>query len=226
MTSTHLCRLALVALLVICAGAARSEGQANRAATGAATTTTTATTTRPTQGAATTRPIGLPDAWFGTWHGPTQIMLASGEAAGHFTMSLEIALAPGQPAGALPVYAWAITYEMEGKKQVRPYLLRVVTDAAGQGQPGHFVLDETNGILVDQFLVGRTMQGHFVVEAGGRRAVLNARYELGQDDAGRPAITVEIATYDGNEARRSGAAQNGVESRRLLRVQRAVLTKQ
>ena len=176
--------------------------------------------------APSTRPAGLPEAWFGSWRGTVQVMRPGGEVASEFGMSLEIGPAPDQPAGALPAYAWAITYEMGDQKQTRPYLLRIATDEAGQPRPGHFVLDERNGILVDQFLVGKVMQGHFIVESNGRRQILHARYELVQDEAGQPAIDTEIATYDGDESRRSTLDGGGVDSRRLLRLQAGMLKRQ
>jgi hypothetical protein len=174
---------------------------------------------------AATAPVGLPEAWFGKWEGPTQTIRPGGEVAGEFAMGLEIGPAPAQPAGGLPVYNWAISYTQGQNTQARPYLLRIATDEAGKALPGHFILDERNGILVDQFLLGSTMQGHFIVISRERRQILHARYELTTHE-GKPAIEVEIATYDGNETRRSAVAEGGVESRRLLRVQRGILLKQ
>lgn len=172
-----------------------------------------------------TAPAGLPDAWFGKWLGATEVIRPGGVVAGQFAMGLEIGPAPDQPAGGPPVYTWAISYTQGQSTQTRPYLLRVATDAAGAALPGHFVLDERNGILVDQFLVGQTIQGHFIVISQNLRQILHARYELITHD-GKPAIEVEIATYDGNQARTSAVGEGGVESRRLVRVQRGILVKQ
>ena len=172
---------------------------------------------------------GLPAAWFGTWRGEAQAIAPGGHVGGRFGMALEIGpdADPSRPAGAPPVYAWAITYEQGEQRQTRPYLLRLAADEQGNARPGHFVLDERNGIFVDQFLVGEVMEGHFIVSAaGGRTSILHSRYELTTAPDGRPAIRVEIATYDGDEARQSAVGDGGVQSRRLLRVQRALLVKQ
>lgn len=175
--------------------------------------------------APTTVPAGLPDAWFGKWQGATEVIRPGGEVAGQFAMGLEIGPAPDQPAGGPSVYTWAISYTQGQTTQTRPYLLRLATDESGAPLPGHFVLDERNGILVDQFLVGRTMQGHFIVISQDLRQILHARYELITHE-GKPAIEVEIATYDGNQARTSVLGEGGVESRRLMRIQRGILAKQ
>ncbi len=180
----------------------------------------------PAQPAPATRPAVLGEEWFGRWYGPTQVVLPGGRVLGEFSMGIEIGPAPDQPAGAAPVYLWSITYEMGDNVQTRPYLLRIAVDDAGNPLPGHFVLDQRTGILVDQFLVDRTMQGHFIVTSGEDRQILHARYELIKDEAGKPALEVEISTYDGNEQRRTGAGAGGVDSRRLLRLQRGVLARQ
>lgn len=173
-----------------------------------------------------TRPAGLPEAWFGAWRGTAQIVLPGGEAGGQFEMGLDIAPADDQPAGTDPVYDWAITYTQGQNTQTRPYLLRIARDEEGRILPGHFVLDERNGIFVDQFLIDQAIQGHFIVISGERRQILHARYELIEHEA-KPAIEVEIATYDGNESRRSVLGQTGaVESRRLVRLQRGILVRQ
>jgi len=175
-----------------------------------------------------TQPAGLPEAWLGRWHGDVSVVVPGGQVAGTFQMTLEIAAAPEQGAEGPPVYTWGITYVRGETRQTLPlpYLLRMATNETGAILPGHFVLDERNGILVDQFLVGETMQGHFIVNSGGRLQILNARYELVTGSEGKPAIEVEIASYDGNEARRSTVNEGGVESRRLLKVQKGILRKE
>jgi hypothetical protein len=174
------------------------------------------------------QPAGLPQGWLGRWHGDVNVVAPGGQVAGTFQMTLEIAAAPDKGSPSLPVYTWAITYIRGDTKQTLPlpYLLRMATSEAGAVLPGHFVLDQQNGILVDQFLVGQTMQGHFIVNSSGRLQILHARYELVTDEAGNPAMEVEIASYDGNESRRSTVNEGGVESRRLLRVQQGSLKKQ
>ena len=169
--------------------------------------------------------IGLSEDWYGTWQGAAASVRPGGQVTGEYTMGLEIGPSSPKPEGSLPVYTWKITYTQEGQTQSRDYLLRVAADESGKPLPGHFILDQRNGTLVDQFLIGQTIQGHFVVVSRERVQILHARYELISHE-GKPAIEVEIASYDGNEARRSPQGDGGVESRRLERIQRAVLLKQ
>ena len=204
---------AAAALLALCLGSTFLPGQQQPA-------------TQPASPA--TQPVGLPEAWLGRWHGDVNVVVPGGQVAGTFQMTLEIAAAPDQGSAALPVYTWGIVYIRGDTKQTLPlpYLLRMATNEAGAVLPGHFVLDERNGILVDQFLIGQTMQGHFIVNSSGRLQILHARYELVTGSDGKPAIEVEIASYDGNESRRNTVKEGGVESRRLLRVQQGSLKKQ
>jgi hypothetical protein len=209
MSPSRLLTLVFLVILALGGSVARSQQQAAMPATNPAPPST--------------RPASLPDGWIGTWQGDVQVVVPGDQVTGAFTMTLEITPAADQPAGGLPVYTWSITYQQGDQQQRRDYLLRLATDAAGAVVPGHFVLDQKNGILVDQFLVGRMMQGHFIVNSGGLLQILHARYELVADEAGNPAMEMEIATYDGNESRRSTVEQGGVESRRLVRVQKGVL---
>ena len=134
MISHRLLPLAAAALLGLCLASSPPE---------------TAPTNLPQETQPTTRPAGLPATWLGQWRGEVQVLVPGGAVAGAFQMVLEVSHAPEQPAGGLPVYMWAITYEQGENRQTRPYLLRLATDETGSVLPGHFVLDERNGILVD-----------------------------------------------------------------------------
>lgn len=70
-------------------------------------------------------------------------------------MNMELQIQPGDSAGA---YTWQIVYG-QATEDNRPYLLRPRDPAAG-----HWVIDERNGILLDQFWVGQKFCGAFTVQ--------------------------------------------------------------
>lgn len=120
----------------------------------------------------------LPQPWLGTWDGDCTLT-SSGQATRTFGMKLEVG-----PVDQGEGYTWRTTYELEGDApQVRDYRL-LPTQA-----PGHFIVDEQNGILIDAFLLGESvMVESFFIGSNG--SLLNARWEVDGDTLG-----VEIPTF-------------------------------
>lgn len=182
--------------------------------------------TQPAAPATAPAPIELDERWLGRWEGSCRVLQPGGLVAGQFTMGLTISRMEEDGENGLPQYNWTIVYDNGQTQQTRPYILKPAVDDNGRPVPGHYLIDEQNGIVVDQFLVGDTMQGHFIVAAGERQTVLHARYALEEAEDGSLGLLVEIASYDGNFARASGEADNGVVSRPMRSVQTGLLLRQ
>lgn len=63
-----------------------------------------------------------------------------------------------QPADTMGQYTWQIIYGDKGEDN-RPYLLKPVDTAKG-----HWIIDERNGILIDQYWVGNRFSSLFTVQ--------------------------------------------------------------
>jgi hypothetical protein len=95
---------------------------------------------------------------------------------------------------------------------VRPYALN-----AAPGEPGRFLLDEKNGIVLEGFLDGDTL--HFAFDADG--TLLVTRYTLE-----KAQIRYEVRTYKPGTVNRPEDTTNKITSLRHSSVQRAVLKRQ
>ncbi|MFO0826669.1 MAG: hypothetical protein U0572_00845 [Phycisphaerales bacterium] len=149
----------------------------------------------------------LPVAWHGTWRGELEI---ASTPAQRVPMELDI-----QPLDGGKRLTWRMTYGDGASKQVRAYEL-LPGDA-----PNRFVIDEKNGILIDQRLEGSTMVSAFEVQGN----LLVSREELVGDE-----LRFEITTYAAAKPRESavgeGDAKTTVKSYPSLGYQRAVLKRQ
>jgi len=95
----------------------------------------------------------FPKDWVGNWKGDL-IWVRSGKTdTSHVAVQLRI-----QPADSINTYTWQLIYGAAGEDN-RPYLLKPVDPAKG-----HWVVDEKNGILLDQFLIGSRLCGAFTVQ--------------------------------------------------------------
>lgn len=95
----------------------------------------------------------FPVNWTGTWKGELQ-WFKTGNAAPQ-KVKMELTIAAGDSAGT---YNWHIQYGEAGADS-RPYLLKPVDT-----EKGHWVVDERNGIILDQFWVGNRLCGAFTVQ--------------------------------------------------------------
>ena len=95
----------------------------------------------------------FPESWIGHWSGELR-WYKTGKATPE-QVKMELRIGRGDSAGT---YTWQIRYGATGEDN-RPYLLKPVDRAAG-----HWVIDERNGILLDQFWVGNRFCGAFTVQ--------------------------------------------------------------
>jgi hypothetical protein len=87
----------------------------------------------------------------GSWKGRLE-WNRPGKPMQHFTMRLNI-----QKTDSAHTYTWQIMYGDEGK-DIRPYLLKLVDSAQN-----HWVIDENNGIVLDNYLLSNCLTGSFTV---------------------------------------------------------------
>lgn len=93
----------------------------------------------------------FPSDWVGNWSGTLQWYSGTNEQAKTVRMQLQIQPVPDSPL----VYTWKLFYGEDAKDQ-RPYLLRAVDTAKR-----HWLIDERNSILLDQFIIGDRLIGSF-----------------------------------------------------------------
>lgn len=96
-----------------------------------------------------------PDAWLGQWKGELVLEKPGQDSARRFPMALEITATDTPTA-----WNWVIIYG-EGEKQDRREYLLVAQDSSYS----HFVMDEQNSILLDQYRIGNRMYSRFSVDS-------------------------------------------------------------
>ncbi len=93
----------------------------------------------------------FPEAWAGEWEGPLEIFNAKGKTM-EIYMGLDI----------LPIdsstYTWTIIYGEGENRQERKYEIK-----KGSEGEGHYIVDEKNSILLDDYLLGNTLYSRFEV---------------------------------------------------------------
>ena len=95
----------------------------------------------------------FPKSWEGQWRGQLHWFKTGQSKAQEINMELRI-----HPAGKPNTWSWQIIYGDETKDN-RPYLL-TSKDSSGI----HWIIDENNGIVLDQFLVADKLCGAFTVQ--------------------------------------------------------------
>lgn len=151
----------------------------------------------------------LPEHWVGRWSGPST-STAPGRPPLKFSMGLDIAPdGPGQ-------WTWTITYDGAQGAQVRRYHLRSSGD-----DPGRFVIDENNGIVLQATLIDGSLYCPFSL--GDQ--TLTAIYRPVSPGTPEARIEFEVITFragDGvDTGGRSGAP--AVRTWPVASLQRAVL---
>jgi hypothetical protein len=104
----------------------------------------------------------FPKNWIGKWKGNLSWFQGLQERQG-VPMELHIL-----PADSTDQYTWRIIYGTTGKDN-RPYLLKPFNK-----ERGHWLIDEQNSIVLDQFLLGNRFCGTFTVDGN---TIMNC-YEL------------------------------------------------
>jgi hypothetical protein len=95
--------------------------------------------------------LTFPKAWEGEWTGELIISTTLGEVQ-RIPMILRI----------LPLddgrHTYTIVYGEDTEENTRPYFLRAVAD-----EPGHFQVDEDNGIVLDEYVINGKLYSRFEV---------------------------------------------------------------
>lgn len=147
----------------------------------------------------------FPKTWLGHWEGELS-WYAGSNAPKKVKMQLKI-----QPADTVGHYTWQLIYGDQAEDN-RPYILKPI-DAS----KGHWVIDERNGIVLDQFLIGQVFSGAFTVM--GSTIVNN--YQLEKD-----RLLVEFYSLPAKPIRQSGEGTQEsptVDSYAVRSYQKAIL---
>jgi hypothetical protein len=155
------------------------------------------------------QPDAFPKSWVGNWKGELHWYKTGTAAPQKVAMILRI-----HPADSAGTYTWQLIYGAGGEDN-RPYKL-IPKDTAGI----HWVVDEQNGILLDQFWVGNKLCGAFTVM---HNTIIN-NYQL---ENGR--LLIEFYSISSKPITTSGDGTDEtpkVDSYRVGSYQRAVLTRQ
>lgn len=151
----------------------------------------------------------FPESWTGNWKGELQWFKAGKADPQKVNMELHI-----RPADSAGQFTWQIVYGKTSEDN-RPYILKP-KDAA----TGHWVIDERNGIVLDQFWVGNKFCGAFTIQGA---TIVNS-YWIEADK-----LLVEFFSIS---AKPLGITGNGtddspkVDTYKVGSYQRAVLTRQ
>lgn len=147
----------------------------------------------------------FPKAWLGHWEGELN-WYAGTNAPKKVKMQLRIF-----PADTAGHYTWQLIYGDKAEDN-RPYILKPI-DAS----KGHWVIDERNSIVLDQFLIGQVFSGAFTVM--GNTIVNN--YQLEKD-----RLMVEFYSLPAKPIRQSGEGTQEsptVDSYSVRSYQKAIL---
>jgi hypothetical protein len=93
----------------------------------------------------------FPHSFVGNWKGSLQWMV-TGKPVQTFTMQLRV-----QPTDTAGVFTWQIIYG-DKEQDNRPYLLKPADPSKN-----HWVIDENNGIVLDNYVFGSCLTGAFTV---------------------------------------------------------------
>ena len=147
------------------------------------------------------------DQWNGTWKG--ELSWYTPGAKTPQSVAMEISIAPVQD--STDQFHWEMVYA-GNYDAVRAYVLQAVDKTKGK-----WMIDEKNGILLEQFLYGNQLTGVFTVQDA---TIVNS-YRVEQDQ-----MTVEFTSFKLSPSLSSGGQSEDippVESYTVYSYQRAVL---
>lgn len=150
----------------------------------------------------------FPESWTGNWKG--ELLWFKTGIKDPQKVNMELRIQRGNSAGN---YTWHIIYGSPSEDS-RPYVLKP-KDAA----KGHWVIDELNGIVLDQFWVGNKFCGAFTVQ--NSTIINNYWLENGKlmiefyTLAAKPLITTGLGTEESPkvDSYRVGGYQKAILSR-------------
>lgn len=125
----------------------------------------------------------LPAEWEGVWKGTLTVAHADGKRE---ELPMELHVGPPSAGGTR---GWKILYAEPGGQTTRPYEIAPV-----EGEPGRFIVDEKNGLFLDNQLVGRILYSQFLV----KNNIVTTRFEVQGD-----AIAVQMSMFDSGSPRQS-----------------------
>lgn len=152
---------------------------------------------------------GFPKSWEGNWKG--ELLWYKGTAKDPQKVNMELHI---QAADSLNKYSWQIIYGSASKDN-RPYTL-IAKDTA----KGHWVIDENNGIVLDQFWIAGKFCGAFTV---GNSTIIN-NYWMDNNK-----LTVEFYNISAKPIATTGKGTEdspSVDSYKVATYQKAVLIRQ
>jgi len=151
----------------------------------------------------------FPDSWTGTWKGELSWYTQGSRTPQ--AVAMEIRIAPVQD--STDQFHWEMVYAND-YDAIRSYVLKAVNKSRGK-----WLIDEKNGILLEQFLYGDMLTGVFTVQ----QATIVNNYRVEQD-----MMTVEFISYKAEPSLKSGGQSEDippVESYTVNSYQRAVLNR-
>lgn len=119
----------------------------------------------PTQAEEAEKIYAWPADWLGTWAGSMKVRSIGSDKVQLYPMKLMVA-----ETDTTGKWAWTLTYGEGEKADVRPYIL-IAQDSTNS----HFIIDEKNSILLDQYLVGNHFISRF--EVNGNLLIMDVRHE-------------------------------------------------
>ncbi|MBD1584940.1 hypothetical protein HC733_22280 [Pseudoalteromonas sp. S16_S37] len=120
-----------------------------------------------------------PDGWVGYFKGQCELISPARGSFYKFPMALEVADVDQENAD------WIITYGEGKTQQVRSYTLKTIDASLG-----HYAVDENNGIVIDQYLVGNEFMSLFEIAS----SKIQSTYSL--DSNGTMDVSMETFTFD------------------------------
>jgi hypothetical protein len=147
----------------------------------------------------------LPAEWDGIWKGTLAIISPDGKSQ-ELAMELHVLAVAGSNRKT-----WKILYGEGARQSTRPYDIGPVA-----GEAGRFLVDEKNGLFIDNHLVGKTLYSQFMVAD----SLVTTRFENLGD-----SIRVELLLFTITEPRRTRLTGGDMEvaSYRFKTVQTGML---
>ena len=162
-----------------------------------------------TAGIASNAQDKFPQNFTGKWKGTLQWHRSGGQPQ---QVNMELYILPSTDSAGQ--YSWHLVYGA-ATTDSRPYILKPVDTTKG-----HWVIDEVNGIVLDQFWVANRFIGSFTV---GNSTIVNSYYLENGD------MIVEFIAYAAKASAKTGKGSEDspfVDSYTIKSFQRAVLKKQ
>lgn len=159
--------------------------------------------------AGNTQQTDFPENFIGHWKGELKWYKAGKETPENVPMQLII-----KTTATAGEFTWQLRYGADSS-DMRPYILKTV-----DRQKGHWVVDEQNGIILDQYWIGGRLTGMFTVM---KSTILNT-YRLQND-----TLIVEMTGLSAEPLSRTGKGNEEspyVDSYQLKNIQTAILTRQ